>query len=158
MLRKIIVFLAHIKEYVEYYLAVVSALGILWGGFVIYNNWIHKNEQLHNDVKTIMVIQKKQTEVDSVLLNRQKEIGLQLNALQSASDENSEHLKFLETSYVKYLSKDKALSKEDFLKYMEGLNYDTKKNSSISNQNPLIPTSLENPIELITSRQDLGQK
>ena len=35
----------------------------------------------------------------------------------------------LENSYVKRLSNDKTLTKQDFLEYMEGLSFDVKKNS-----------------------------
>lgn len=124
--------LEHIKKYVEYYFAVISALTIIWGGFELYDGWTHDNKELHVNVKSIIETQKKQAEMDSILIINQSEMQNKLNEIQKITDENSENLKLLQTSYIKYISKDKALSKEDFLKYMQGLTLDLKRNSFIN--------------------------
>ena len=46
------------------------------------------------------------------------------------TEEFVKQLKSLEKSYIKYISNDNALTKKDFLEYMEGLSVDEKKNSS----------------------------
>lgn len=114
-----------IKSYSEYYFAVVSVLGVLWGGFVVYDNWKDNNKTLQSNVKTIMEAQIRQGKTDSLLLKNQFDMQSQLRAIESTTNS-------LQSSYVKYISNDKTLTKQDFLKYMEGLSFDVKKNSGTS--------------------------
>ena len=113
--------LTHIKIYTEYYFAIVSALGIIWGVFTFYHKWKDGNDQLKKDVQVIIVTQKQQTKTDSLLLFNQNAMIMQL-------EENTKVTNSLQSSYVRYISNDKALTKSDFVKYMEGLSFDVKKN------------------------------
>jgi hypothetical protein len=122
--------IAKIKAISEYYFTIVTVLGVLWGGFVMYDNWKENNKTLQSNVKTIMETQIKQSRTDSLLLQNQSEMQLQLNGIQSTTNS-------LQSSYVKYISNDKTLTKQDFLKYMEGLSFDVKKNSLTSQQPPI---------------------
>ena len=129
----------HIKIYTEYYFAVTAALGIIWGAFVVYDKWRDDNNRMQKDVTTIIATQKIQTRTDSILLENQKDMEAKLDKIENVTSS-------LQSSYVKYISNDKTLTKQDFLKYMEGLSYDVKKNSSLLNkgeqlQNPLIMSS-----------------
>jgi len=101
----------------------VSVLGIVWGAFALYDNWRDDNAVLQSNVKTIIQAQVTAARTDSLLLSQQKIIQEQLKGLQGTTES-------LENSYVKYISTDKKLTKEDFLKYMDGLSFDVKKNSS----------------------------
>lgn len=120
-----------IKTYSEYYFAVVSVLGVLWGGFVIYDNWKDNNKILQSNVKVIMETQIRQGKTDSLLLKNQMDIQSKLNSIELTTNS-------LQSSYVKYISNDKSLTKQDFLKYMEGLSFDVKKNSSTSMTLPIL--------------------
>jgi hypothetical protein len=122
--------IAKIKSISEYYFTIVTALGVLWGGFVMYDNWRDNNKVLQSNVKTIMETQVRQSKTDSLLLQQQTEMKLQLEGIQATTNS-------LESSYVKYISNDKTLTKQDFLRYMEGLSFDVKKNSLTSQQTPL---------------------
>lgn len=115
--------LGSIKTYSGYYFAIISVLGVVWGAFAAYDNWRDNNEVLQSNVNTIINAQKAAARTDSLLLEQQDAMRLQLNDIQSTTDA-------LENSYVKRLSNDKSLSKQDFLDYMEGLSFDVKKNSS----------------------------
>lgn len=115
--------LSNIKLYSSYYFAIVSVLGIVWGAFALYDNWRDDNAILQSNVKTIIQAQVTAARTDSLLLSQQKIIQEQLKGLQGTTES-------LENSYVKYISTDKKLTKEDFLKYMDGLSFDVKKNSS----------------------------
>jgi hypothetical protein len=110
-----------IKGYIQFYLAVVSIVGGIWGAFTIYNNWKSNNKEMEKTVKTIISTQVRQGQIDS--------IKIQLNNIESATSS-------LQTSYVHYISNDKTLTKQDFLKYMEGLNLDVKKKSLTSEMTP----------------------
>jgi hypothetical protein len=123
--------LNNFKKYVEYYLAFASIIGILWGGFSAYADWKNTDKILQKNVKVIMETQVHQTKIDSLLLDSQNEIRLKLNAIENTT-------KSLQSSYVKYISNDKTLTKQDFLRYMEGLSFDVKKNSPTSMTVPLI--------------------
>ena len=70
-----------------------------------------------------------QIKTDSLLLKNQEGIEKQLIEIKGATDDNTKNLKSLSSSYIRYISNDKALSKSDFLQYMEGLSLDVKKNS-----------------------------
>jgi len=115
--------LGNIKLYSSYYFAIISVLGVVWGAFVVYDNWKDNNVLMQTNVNSIMQTQVKQNKTDSLLLQQQAEMKQQLNTIQGTTEA-------LESSYVKRLSNDKSLSKQDFLNYMEGLSFDVKKNSS----------------------------
>ena len=114
--------LGNIKLYGSYYFAVISVLGAVWGAFVIYDNWRDNNKIMQTNVNTIIQAQSRAAKIDSVLLKQQEDMKVQLEDIQSTTEA-------LESSYVKRLSNDKTLSKQDFLNYMEGLSFDVKKNS-----------------------------
>jgi len=114
--------LGNIKLYSSYYFAIISVLGVVWGAFVVYDNWKDNNKLLQTNVNSIMKSQASQTKTDSLLLKQQAEMQKQLDEIQGTTES-------LEDSYVKYLTRDKTLTKEDFLDYMEGLSFDVKKNS-----------------------------
>ena len=127
--------LGNIKLYGSYYFAIVSVLGAVWGAFAIYDNWRDNNTVLQSNVNTIIQAQAKQAKTDSLLLEQQSIMRGQLNEIQGTTEA-------LENSYVKRLSNDKSLSKQDFLNYMEGLSFDVKKNSLIESvvvKPPLVP-------------------
>lgn len=125
---KIIIFLEHIKTYISYYLAVTTALGALWGGFVIYDNWKDSNKKIQDNVKTIINTQIRQERMDSLLLRNQIEMRTDIDLIKDNSTKYIEKNDALQRSYIRYISNDKALTKTDFLEYMEGLNIDSKKN------------------------------
>ena len=74
-----------IKSYSEYYFAIVSVLGVIWGGFVMYDNWRDNNKLLQTNVKTIIETQFRQGKIDSVLLMNQSEMRTQLNTIESTT-------------------------------------------------------------------------
>jgi len=114
--------LGNIKLYSSYYFAIASVLGVVWGAFAVYDNWRDNNLILQTNVNTIIKAQTKAARTDSLLLARQSNMKEQLNEILGKTEA-------LENSYVKRLSNDKTLSKQDFLNYMEGLSFDVKKNS-----------------------------
>ena len=122
MKQGILKLLGNIKLYSSYYFAIISVLGVVWGAFVVYDNWKDNNKLMQTNVNSIIQTQAKQNKTDSLLLEQQAEMKEQLNDIQGTTES-------LEDSYVKYLTRDKTLTKEDFLDYMEGLSFDVKKNS-----------------------------
>jgi hypothetical protein len=125
MKQSILTFLKGVKAVSEQYFMIVSVIAVLWGGFTMYHNWSDSNKTLQNNVKSIMETQKVQTKTDSTLLIHQTEMAGQLDAIQKTTNS-------LQKSYVQYISNDKTLTKQDFLRYMEGLSFDVKKNSLTS--------------------------
>lgn len=122
MKKSFLKLLGNIKLYSSYYFAIVSVLGVVWGAFVVYDNWKDNNTAMQSSVNSIVRFQDTQRKTDSLLLQQQLEMKAQLNSIQGTTEA-------LENSYVKRLSNDKTLSKQDFLNYMEGLSFDVKKNS-----------------------------
>jgi len=137
MKTKFLLLISKIKSISEFYFTIITAIGVLWGGFVMYNNWRENNIQLQENVAKIIEKQSIQNQNDSILLKQQGEMKKQLSDIQSTTLS-------LQSSYVKYISNDKTLTKQDFLKYMEGLSFDVKKNSMTSHTTPteslLIPS------------------
>lgn len=128
MKQNFIKLLSNIKLYSSYYFAIISVLGVIWGAFALYDNWRDDNKVLQKNVDIIIKSQIQAAKTDSLLLTHQRNIERQLTEIQGTT-------KSLENSYVKYLSKDKTLTKEDFLQYMEGLSFDIKKNSLSNHTN-----------------------
>jgi len=130
MAGKFLQILGNIKLYSSYYFAVVSVLAAVWGAFVVYDNWRDNNEEMMKNVNSIIETQTISNKTDSLLLKQQAEMKEQLDEIQGTT-------MYLEKSYVKRLSNDKTLTKQDFLEYMEGLSFDVKKNS-LTGQTPLM--------------------
>lgn len=140
MAGKFVKILGSIKTYSGYYFAIVSVLGVVWGAFAAYDNWKDNNEILQNNVNTIIKAQASAAKTDSLLLDQQAKMRSQLNEIQQTTEA-------LESSYVKRLSNDKSLSKQDFLDYMEGLSFDVKKNSSYEQVRiPYLPQETLDPL------------
>lgn len=115
--------LTAIKGYIQFYLAVASVVVGIWGAFTIYSNWKANNKEMEKSVKIIISSQVRQGQIDSM--------KIQLNNIEFA-------MSSLQTSYVNYISNDKTLTKQDFLKYMEGLSLDVKKKSLTSEMIPFL--------------------
>jgi pimeloyl-CoA synthetase len=120
---KFIETIIRIKGYIQFYLAVVSVIGAIWGAFTIYNNWKTNNKEMEKSVKLIMKSQVRQGQIDS--------IKIQMDNIESS-------ISSLQISYVNYISNDKTLTKQDFLRYMEGLSLDVKKKSLTSEMIPFL--------------------
>lgn len=125
---KITSVLSHMKNFSQQYLTLATFVGIFWGGFVVYDNWKDNNKEMQNNVKTIIDSQIYQRQTDSLLLVGQKSLREDFESFKLETQSKDGTLNSLQNSYVKYLSKDPALTKKDFLEYMEGLTVESKKN------------------------------
>lgn len=123
-------FFQHLKTYISNYVAITTALGALWGGFVMYDNWRDNNKLLQKNVKNIIDTQKRQMVTDSLLLDNQIKMKVEIDNLRLNGVQTINNMNALQRSYIKYISNDEALTKQDFLKYMEGLSVEEKKSSS----------------------------
>lgn len=126
----VISFFEHLKTYVSYYTVITAVIGILWTGFVIYDNWRDNNQLLQNNIKNIINTQKRQIKTDSLLLDNQIKMKADIDNLKTNGVTTIENMNALQRSYIRYISNDKALTKQDFLEYMEGLSVEEKKSSS----------------------------
>jgi hypothetical protein len=133
MKQNIIGFLKSVKAISEQYFMIASAVAALWGGFVVYDNWRDTNKALVSSVNSIKATQIEQMKTDSILLKNQEGIERQLTDIKGVTDSNGKYLKSLSSSYIRYISNDKALTKTDFLQYMDGL--------SPKNSQPLVQGS-----------------
>lgn len=111
----------HIKIFSQQYLVITTFVGIVWGGFVVYDNWKDNNENLNDAVKSIIEYQENRYKVDSLILSNQQELREDFNEHIKLSDDIIKQLQSLQKSYVRYISNDDRLTKTDFVKYMEGL-------------------------------------
>ena len=127
--------LTNLKLYSTYYFVILSVLGAVWGAFAVYDNWKDNNVILQSNVNTIIQAQTKAARIDSLLLKQNEDMQAQLNMIQGTTEA-------LESSYVTRLSNDKTLTKQDFLKYMEGLSFDIKKNSLVGHIEEVRPPLL----------------
>jgi hypothetical protein len=132
MRKKVESFFDHLKTYISYYIAITTAIGILWSCFIVYRNWVDNNKNLQNNVENITNGQIKLQTADSLLLQNQIEIKKEIDNLKEGIENNTEKLNSLEKSYIRYISNDEALTKSDFLKYMDGLTIDSKKKLTTS--------------------------
>ena len=135
MKQNLLKLLTNLKLYSTYYFVILSVLGSVWGAFAVYDNWKDNNIILQSNVNTIIQAQTKAARIDSLLLKQNEDMQKQLNDIQWTTEA-------LENSYVKRLSNDKSLTKQDFLKYMEGLSFDIKKNSLVGHMEGVRPPLL----------------
>lgn len=125
---KITSFFNHMKNFSQQYLTLATFVGIVWGGFLVYDNWRDNNTKMQENVKTIIDSQIRQQKTDSVLLIGQKNLRQDFEEFKRVVESKEGTLSSLQKSYVKYISNDQALTKKDFLEYMEGLTVESKKN------------------------------
>lgn len=125
--------LEHMKNFSSQYLTIVTFAGIILGGYKIYDKWSHSNDQIQEKVEIMVDNQRYQQKMDSLLLQGQIDLRSDLEEHIKNSDEFVRQLQSLQKSYVRYISNDNALTKQDFLEYMEGLSMEEKKSSSITN-------------------------
>lgn len=123
-------FFEHLKTYLSYYATFTTIVGMIWGGFVVYDNWRDNNDFLQKNVNSIIKTQKRQITTDSILLDNQIKMKIEIDNLKLNGVQTINNMNALQRSYIKYISNDDALTKQDFLEYMEGLSVEEKKNSS----------------------------
>jgi outer membrane PBP1 activator LpoA protein len=104
------------KTYWGYAMTLVAAASFVWTLGVKSERKDNEKLTIKKDITQIIITQKLQTQtvdslfnIVSILKNQQKQVIDGQNAMR--------------TSYVQYLSKDKNLTKEDFIKYMNGLEF-----------------------------------
>lgn len=125
--------LEHMKNFSSQYLTIVTFAGIILGGYKIYDKWSHSNDQIQEKVEIMVENQESQKRLDSLLLQGQIDLRNDLEEHIKNSDEFVKQLQSLQKSYVRYISNDNALTKQDFLEYMEGLSVEEKKSSLTTN-------------------------
>ncbi len=111
-----------IKEYIGLFLAIVSAVTMIGGAAVtLYKVQVTMKTLVASDtvlVSEVKLVRKNVQEAKDLLYNLkdgQNSLVLSHNALRD--------------SYMKYLANDQALTKADFLTYMQGLIIEVKKKS-----------------------------
>ena len=108
----------------NYFLTGAAIISIMWGIFVKVDSKKDKTTDIENKLKSVISIQSAQQVLSDSMVNKLNVVNdniIQVMKLQNA----------LRGSYVKYLSSDDALTKEDFLEYMQGLEFDVKSNNSL---------------------------
>lgn len=113
--------LEHMKAFSSQYLTIATFVGIVWGGFVVYDNWKDNNVKLKENVEKIINFHNEDSKIDSLLLIGQNDLRQDLEEHIKYANEYIKQLQTLQKSYVRYVSNDDRLTKTDFLKYMEGL-------------------------------------
>lgn len=127
--------LEHMKNFSSQYLTIVTFAGIILGGYKIYDAWNSGNEKVQEKVEIMVENQKTQQKTDSLLLQGQIDLRKDFEEHLKISDELTKQVQALQKSYIRYISNDDALTKTDFLEYMEGLSVEEKKSSSSSKIN-----------------------
>jgi predicted small secreted protein len=111
----------HIKNFNQQYFIISTLIGIIWGAFVIYDNWKDNNVKLKENMEKIINFHNEDSKIDSLLLIGQNDLRQDLEEHIKYANEYIKQLQTLQKSYVRYVSNDDRLTKTDFLKYMEGL-------------------------------------
>jgi len=98
----------------------VAGITIIWKVAVYFNQVNSNDKNVHNQLETIIETQSSQgSKLDSVIDTL---YYLNQNVIDLKASHNA-----LRSSYIKYLTKDSALTKADFISYMQGLELDLKK-------------------------------
>jgi len=109
-------FLDSIKVYIAAFMAVVGVVSFIWAAGVKSERKTNENQNIKQDVieiKSNQIEQKAKT--DSLFKV--------VSVIKSDQDKIMENQNAMRNSYVNYLTNQKSLTKEDFLKYMNGLEF-----------------------------------
>jgi len=133
MFKKFTKGLEHIKLFSSQYLTIVTFAGIILGGYKVYDKWNDSIKLVQEKVEIVMKNQESQKKIDSLLLQSQNNLRKEFEEHTKNIDRFEKQLQSLQKSYVRYISNDNALTKQDFLEYMEGLSVEEKKSSLTTN-------------------------
>jgi len=117
-------------QYISYFMAFVGAVAVIWRIAVSFQ----KSDDLviHNSEDIIEIRDDMVTKSEWYLFT--DSIYSHNRRMRSSMNEIKTGLNNLRNSYVSYLRNDERLTKDDFLRYMEGIEFELKKkpdNSSL---------------------------
>jgi outer membrane PBP1 activator LpoA protein len=109
-------FLEIFKTYWGYAMTLIAAVTFVWTLGVKSERKDNEKITIKKDITQIITTQKTQTQkVDSLFIV--------VNIIKKDQKQIVDGQNAIRKSYVQYLSKDKNLTKEDFIKYMNGLEF-----------------------------------
>ena len=158
MINKIRTVMDHIKLYVGYYTTIATVIGILWTVFILFDKWKDNNTQVHNDITMLILNQKLQRRNDSILIEQFILLDKKTKDINNKIDVNIKDFNILKRSYLRYLSQDEALSKVDFIRFIQEIYGDSniiymypyllpKKNTTKSQAKPPVKPPVKPPIK-----------
>lgn len=116
------------KLYWGYFMTFVAAITFIWTLGVKSERKSNENISVKQDVIEIKDVQKIQSKnIDSLLIIIK---DIQINQIKLTENQNA-----MRNSYVKYISNDKTLKLDDFLEYMNGIEFqiETPKDGTVVN-------------------------
>ena len=158
MTNKIRTVMGHIKLYMGYYTTIATVIGILWTVFILFDKWKDNNTQVHNDITMLILNQKLQRRNDSILIEQFILLDKKTKDINNKIDVNIKDFNILKRSYLRYLSQDEALSKVDFIRFIQEIYGDSniiymypyllpKKNTTKSQAKPSVKPPVKPPIK-----------
>ena len=109
-------FLESIKGYLAIFMSLVAAVTFIWTLGVKSERKSSEDTSNKKDITEIKISQKEETKkLDSLIVI--------VNLIKQDQSKIVESQDAMRNSYVNYLSNQKTLTKEDFLKYMNGLEF-----------------------------------
>lgn len=137
-------------KFIAYFLSTSAAIGVIWGIAVYFNNKDNKDQVTDTQIEVVI---QRLDKIDAKQIETGSKVDLlieQGDDLSNKLDETIEAQNALRNSYVKYLTNDEALTKDEFLRYMDGVQFELKKKNvsgslmTQSEQSPfLTPLSLK---------------
>ncbi|HOH61197.1 MAG TPA: hypothetical protein PK698_01760 [Bacilli bacterium] len=152
MFKKFTKGLEHIKLFSSQYLTIVTFAGIILGGYKVYDKWNDSIKLVQEKVEIVMKNQESQKKIDSLLLQSQNNLRKEFEDHTKNIDRFEKQLQSLQKSYVRYISNDDALTKQDFLQYMEGLTLEEKKSFIDDNEIDTISSTTTRNAKIIVRK------
>ena len=152
MFKKFTKGLEHIKLFSSQYLTIVTFAGIILGGYKVYDKWNDSIKLVQEKVEIVMKNQESQKKIDSLLLQSQNNLRKEFEEHTKNIDRFEKQLHSLQKSYVRYISNDDALTKQDFLQYMEGLTLEEKKSFIDNNEIDTISSTTTRNAKIIVRK------
>lgn len=152
MFKKFTKGLEHIKLFSSQYLTIVTFAGIILGGYKVYDKWNDSIKLVQEKVEIVMKNQESQKKIDSLLLQSQNNLRKEFEEHTKNIDRFEKQLQSLQKSYVRYISNDDALTKQDFLQYMEGLTSEEKKSFIDNNEIDTISSTTTRNAKIIVRK------
>jgi hypothetical protein len=109
----------HLKTYVGHYFTIIAVIGSLWAIFVFYDKWKDEKTLMRNEINILKQEQKDHRRLDSLLLDEQYKLQNRLSAIESKTDGQGKDIKGVKTSIIRYVSQDEALTRVDFVRFVQ---------------------------------------
>lgn len=115
----------HLKSYIGYYFTIIAVFGSIWTIFTFYDKWKDERTEMRNEINILKQEKKSHKTLDSILIEEIYSLDDRISIIENNTSNYTKEIKGVKKSVLRYISKDEALSKEEFMRFIQEINGDS---------------------------------